>query len=203
MCCKETGNPIIISAPSGAGKSSVIRFLLQHGDLPLQFSVSATSRAPRENERNGVDYYFLTPEEFRTRIENDEFLEYQEVYKDHFYGTLKKEVERISKTGQYVLFDVDVVGGCNIKNLYGHRALSIFIRPPSIPELRRRLEKRGTDTPEMIESRLEKATCELSFAPKFDIIIINDDLAAARNKALLTIRDFIETTQTRRRRPGY
>jgi guanylate kinase len=188
----EAGKLIIFSAPSGSGKSSIIQHLLQQG-LPLQFSISATSRAPRGKERTGVDYYFLTPEEFRSHIEKDDFLEYAEVYKDKFYGTLKSEVERITKAGKHVVFDVDVVGGCNIKTFYGDRALSIFIQPPSIDELRKRLEKRNTDTPEIIKNRLEKAEYELSFAPKFDVIIVNDDLTEAQNKVLQTVRDFIRS----------
>ncbi|MDR2775053.1 MAG: guanylate kinase [Tannerella sp.] len=183
---------IILSAPSGSGKSSVIQHLLQQG-LPLQFSISATSRAPRGNERHGTDYYFLTPEEFRSHIEKGDFLEYEEVYKDKFYGTLKSEVERITKAGQNIVFDVDVGGGCTIKKMYGDRALSIFIQPPSIDELRLRLEKRGTDAPEVIESRLEKAEYELHFAPEFDVVIINDDLAKAQNEVLETVRNFIIT----------
>ncbi|MDR1221703.1 MAG: guanylate kinase [Tannerella sp.] len=186
----ETGKPVIFSAPSGSGKSSVIHYLLLQG-LPLQFSISATSRAPRGNERDGVDYYFFTPEEFRSHIENGDFLEYEEVYKDKFYGTLKSEVERITGAGKSVVFDVDVVGGCNIKKFYGDRALSVFIQPPSMDELRRRLEKRGTDAPEIIEDRLEKAEYELSFAPAFDVIIINDSLIKTQEEALKIVRNFI------------
>jgi guanylate kinase len=186
----ETGKPVIFSAPSGSGKSSVIHYLLRQG-LPLQFSISATSRAPRGTEQDGVDYYFFTPEKFRSHIENGDFLEYEEVYKDNFYGTLKSEVERITGAGKSVVFDVDVVGGCRIKKFYGDRALSVFIQPPSIDELRRRLEKRGTDAPEVIESRLEKAEYELSFAPAFDVIIINDHLPKAQDEALKIVRHFI------------
>ena len=185
------GKLIIFSAPSGSGKSSIIQHLLQQ-ELPLQFSVSATSRAPRGVEQHGVDYHFFSPDEFRTHIEAGNFLEYEEVYKDKFYGTLKSEVERITQAGHNVIFDVDVVGGCNIKKSYGDRALSIFIKSPSIEELRRRLEKRNTDTPEVIEKRLEKAEQELSFAPKFDMIIINDDLATAQEEALKAVKDFIQ-----------
>jgi guanylate kinase len=187
----EKGKLIIFSAPSGSGKSSVIQHLLQQG-LPLQFSISATSRAPRGNEQYGVDYYFLTPEEFRSHIKKGDFLEYEEVYKNKFYGTLKSEVERITKAGQHVVFDMDVVGGCNIKKLYGDRALSIFIRPPSVDELRRRLKKRGTDAPEVIENRLKKAAYELRFAAEFDVIIINDELAKAQNEVFKTVKDFID-----------
>ena len=185
------GKLIIFSAPSGSGKSSIIQHLLQQ-ELPLKFSVSATSRAPRGTEKHGVDYYFFTPEEFRSHIEAENFLEYEEVYKDKFYGTLKSEVEHITETGQNVILDVDVVGGCNIKKFYDERALSVFIKPPSIEELRRRLEYRNTDAPEVIEKRLEKAEHELTFATKFDTIIVNDDLTSAQAKALKVVKDFIQ-----------
>lgn len=168
------GKLIIFSAPSGSGKSTIINYLLTQ-NLGLAFSVSATSRAPRGNEQDGVEYFFLTPEEFRRRIENNEFLEYEEVYQDRYYGTLKEQVEKQLEKGQNVVFDVDVVGGCNIKSFYGERALSVFIQPPSIEELRHRLEGRGTDAAEVIESRIAKAEYELGFAPRFDRIIVNDD----------------------------
>ena len=185
------GKLIIFSAPSGSGKSSIINYLLDQG-LPIQFSISATSRDPRGDEQHGIHYYFFTPDEFRSYINADNFLEYEEVYTDKYYGTLKSEVERIIKTGQSVIFDVDVVGGCNIKKIYGNRALSVFIKPPSIDELRHRLEKRNTDTPEVIEKRLEKAEFELSFASKFDVIIINDDLTKAQAAALKIVQSFID-----------
>ncbi len=181
---------IIFSAPSGSGKSTIINYLLEQ-DLHLAFSISATSRPPRGQEQHGVEYFFLTPEEFKQRIANDEFLEYEEVYQDRFYGTLKSQVENQLNAGQNVIFDVDVVGGCNIKQFYGDRALSVFIQPPSIEELRRRLEGRGTDTPEVIESRIAKAEYELSFAPKFDVVIVNDDLETAKAEALRVIREFL------------
>ena len=184
------GKLIIFSAPSGSGKSTIINYLLKQ-DLHLRFSISATSRAPRGTEKNGVEYYFLTPEEFRSRIANGDFLEYEEVYTDKYYGTLKSEVERILNEGDNVIFDVDVVGGCNIKKFYGERALSVFIQPPSVEELRKRLNGRGTDTAEVIESRIAKAEYELSFAPKFDVTIINDDLETAKAEALQVIRDFL------------
>lgn len=183
---------IIFSAPSGSGKSTIINYLLTQG-LHLAFSISATSRPPRGTERNGVEYFFLSPEEFRLRIANDEFLEYEEVYKDRFYGTLKSQVEKQLQAGQNVVFDVDVVGGCNIKQFYGDRALSIFIQPPSIEELRKRLIGRGTDTPDVIESRVAKAAYELTFAPKFDKIIINDDLEKAKAEALQVITQFLNS----------
>ncbi len=184
------GKLIIFSAPSGAGKSTIINYLLQQS-LRLRFSISATSRAPRGTEQNGVEYYFLTPEEFKARIAKGDFLEYEEVYTDKFYGTLKSEVERILDEGDNVIFDVDVVGGCNIKHYYGDRALSVFIQPPSIEELRKRLVGRGTDTPEVIESRIAKAAYELGFADKFDTVVINDDLETAKANALQVIRTFL------------
>lgn len=185
------GKLIIFSAPSGSGKSTIINYLLtQH--LNLAFSISATSRPPRGQEQNGVEYFFLSPEEFRARIANQEFLEYEEVYENRFYGTLKAQVEKQLEAGQNVVFDVDVVGGCNIKKFYGERALSVFIQPPSVEELRKRLTGRGTDAPEVIESRIAKAEYELSFAPKFDIVIINDNLETAQAQALQVIREFIQ-----------
>ena len=184
------GKLIIFSAPSGSGKSTIINYLMQQG-LGLAFSISATSRAPRGTEQHGVEYFFLSPEEFRQRIANNEFLEYEEVYPDRFYGTLKEQVERQLEAGQHVVFDVDVVGGCNIKEYYGHRALSIFIQPPSIEELRRRLEGRGTDTPEVIKQRIDKAEYELSFSPKFDKIVINDHLETAQAETLTLIKHFL------------
>ena len=185
------GKLIIFSAPSGSGKSTIINYLLTQ-NLNLSFSISATSRAPRGTEQNGVEYFFLTPEEFKQRIANNEFLEYEEVYKDRFYGTLNAQVEKQLAAGQNVIFDVDVVGGCNIKKFYGDRALSVFIQPPSLEELRKRLTGRGTDAPEVIESRLAKATFELSYAEKFDVVIVNDNLEKAQAEALKTIRDFIQ-----------
>ena len=184
------GKLIIFSAPSGSGKSTIINYLLQQS-LRLRFSISATSRAPRGTEKNGVEYYFLTPEAFKARIAKGDFLEYEEVYTDKFYGTLKSEVERILNEGDNVIFDVAVVGGCNIKRFYGDRALSVFIQPPSIEELRKRLVGRGTDTPEVIESRIAKAEYELSFADKFDTVVINDDLETAKAKALQVIQAFL------------
>ena len=181
---------IIFSAPSGSGKSTIINYLLKQ-NLNLAFSISATSRPPRGTEQHGVEYFFLSPEEFRQRIANDEFLEYEEVYEDRFYGTLKAQVERQLEAGQNVVFDVDVVGGCNIKQFYGECALSIFIQPPSIEALRQRLEGRGTDTPEVIEDRLAKASYELTFAPKFDKVIVNDDLEKAQAETLEVLKEFL------------
>lgn len=187
----EKGKLIIFSAPSGSGKSTLINYLLTQ-DLHLAFSISATSRPPRGTEQNGVDYFFLSPEEFKQRIANDEFLEYEEVYENRFYGTLKTQVEKQLEAGQNVVFDVDVVGGCNIKKYYGERALSVFIQPPSVEELRKRLTGRATDAPEVIESRIAKAEYELGFADKFDTVIINDDLEKAKADVLRVIRAFVE-----------
>ncbi len=188
---EKRGKLIIFSAPSGSGKSTIIQSLLNR-DLNLSFSISATSRAPRGTEKNGVEYYFISPEEFRQRIANGEFLEYEEVYAGKYYGTLKSEVERILNSGRNVIFDVDVVGGLNIKKYYGNQALALFIQPPSIEELKRRLNHRATDAPEVIASRIAKAEYELSFAPKFDRIIVNDILEKAQEEAYQTIRQFLD-----------
>ena len=185
-----TGKLIIFSAPSGSGKSTIINYLLTL-ILYLAFSISATSRAPRGTEQHGVEYYFLSAEEFKQRIANDEFLEYEEVYADRFYGTLKEPIEKQMAEGYNVVFDVDVVGGCNIKKYYGDRALSVFIQPPSIEELRKRLVGRATDAPEVIESRIAKAEFELGFAEKFDVVVINDELEKAKADALATIQNFL------------
>lgn len=184
------GKLIIVSAPSGSGKSTLVRYLMEQG-LNLAFSVSCTSRAPRGQEQHGVDYYFLSPEEFRERIARDEFLEYEEVYTDKFYGTLKSEVERLSNEGKTVVFDVDVKGGVNIKQFYGERALSLFIQPPSVQELSRRLHGRGTDTEEVIQQRLAKAEYELTFAPQFDRVIVNDQLDVAQAEILQVVSNFL------------
>lgn len=185
------GKLIIFSAPSGSGKSTIINYLLKQG-LDLAFSISATSRPPRGTERDGVEYFFLTPDEFRERIARGEFLEYEEVYPGRFYGTLKSQVEKQLAEGQNVIFDVDVVGGCNIKQYYDDRALSVFIQPPSVEELRRRLVGRGTDAPEVIADRVAKAEYELGFAPKFDVVVVNDDLETAERQALDIIRNFLK-----------
>jgi len=187
------GKLIIVSAPSGSGKSTIVQWLMQeHPELRLYFSVSCTSRPPRGTEQDGVEYFFLTPEEFRARLDRDEFLEYEEVYENRFYGTLKQQVERQREEGQNVVFDVDVKGGINIKKHYGDEALSLFIQPPSVEELRRRLEGRGTDTPEAIEQRLAKAAYELTFAPQFDRVIVNDDLETAKQEALEVVKAFVD-----------
>lgn len=185
-----SGKLIIFSAPSGSGKSTIINYLLTQ-DLHLAFSVSATSRPPRGTEQNGVEYFFISPDEFKERIANNEFLEYEEVYKDRFYGTLKSQVEKQLEAGENVVFDVDVVGGCNIKKFYGDRALSVFIQPPSIEELRNRLEGRGTDSPEVIESRIAKAEFELSYADKFDVVVVNGNREKAQADILNIIKEFL------------
>ncbi|MDX9748759.1 MAG: guanylate kinase [Paludibacter sp.] len=187
------GKLIIFSAPSGAGKSTIVNYLINKG-LDIEFSISATSRLPRGNEQNGVEYYFLTPDEFRAKIANDEFVEYEEVYKDCYYGTLKSEIDRIGVNGKNIIFDVDVIGGLNIKKQFGDRALLIFIAPPGIDELRNRLTSRGTDSPEMIDLRVAKAEYELSFAPQFDLKIVNDDLQKAQLEVEKAIQNFINET---------
>ena len=189
---KKRGSLLIFSAPSGSGKSTIIQWLMnEHPELKLAFSISATSRPPRGTEQNGVEYFFLSPDEFRQKIQNGEFLEYEEVYQDRFYGTLKEQVERQLEAGQNVVFDVDVKGGCNIKEFYGDQAMSLFIQPPSIEELRRRLINRGTDDMEQIEKRVAKAEYELSFAPRFDHIVVNDILEDAEAEALRLINEFL------------
>lgn len=185
------GKLIIFSAPSGSGKSTIINRLMQRPELHLAFSISCTSRAPRGTEQNGVEYFFITPEEFRERISRDEFLEYEEVYENRFYGTLKQQVETQAARGENVVFDVDVKGGCNIKGFYGQRALSIFIQPPSIEELERRLVKRATDAPEVIRQRIDKAAYELTFAPRFDHCVVNDNLEEAERQVLRLVEDFL------------
>ena len=186
------GKMLIVSAPSGSGKSTIVQWLMQeHPELKLYFSISCTSRAPRGTEQNGVEYFFLSPEEFKAKIQNDEFLEYEEVYENRFYGTLKQQVENQRAAGQNVVFDVDVKGGVNIKKYYGDEALSVFIQPPSVEELRRRLVGRATDTAEAIEERLAKAEYELTFAPQFDCVIVNDDLETAKQEALKTVKSFL------------
>lgn len=182
---------LIFSAPSGAGKSTIVQWLIKHKELKLAFSISCTSRPPRGTERHGVEYFFLTPEEFRKHIQNNDFLEYEEVYKNRFYGTLKSQVDNQLTAGQNIIFDVDVKGGCNIKQHYQNQALSIFIMPPSIKELRKRLEGRGTDTQEVIEDRLAKAEYEMTFAPKFDHIIVNDNLETAKAETLKIVQQFL------------
>jgi len=187
------GKYLIFSAPSGSGKSTLIGWLMrEHPELRLAFSVSCTSRAPRGQERDGVEYFFLTPEAFREHIRRGDFLEYEEVYKDRFYGTLKSQVEKQSAAGQVVVFDLDVKGGVNVKRYFGDKALSIFIQPPSVEVLRERLLGRGTDTAEAIENRLAKAEYEMTFASQFDTIVVNDDLDRAKADVLARVTAFLE-----------
>lgn len=182
---------IIFSAPSGSGKSTIINKLMLHDEFNLKFSISATSRPPRGTEQNGVEYFFLSPEEFRQRVANNEFLEYEEVYKDRFYGTLKAQVDSQLERSENVVLDVDVKGGCNIKRIYGDRALSLFIQPPSIEELRHRLEGRATDSPEVINDRIARASFELTFASRFDHVIINDCLQEAVDETVNAVTKFL------------
>ena len=191
----EQGKLIIISAPSGSGKSTIIGRIMHDESLRLAFSVSATTRPRRGQEVHGVDYYYLTLEEFENKIANDELVEYQEVYEGRYYGTLKSEVERITGMGKNVVLDLDVLGGVNVKKMYGERALSIFIQPPSVEVLRQRLINRGTDSMEDIKARVDKAEFEISIGPQFDHTVINDDLDTAVNEVHNLISDFITTPQ--------
>jgi guanylate kinase len=185
------GKFIIVSAPSGAGKTSIVRRLMQAG-LNLEFSVSATSRAPRPGEADGRDYFFITAEEFRQKIKQGELLEWQEVYAGQFYGTLKSEVERIWKAGNHVLFDVDVKGGMNLKKMFPEISVSLFIMPPSLEILEQRLRLRSTETEESLRKRLDKAGEEIKFSDRFDVIIINDQLEVAVQQSIKTVRQFLE-----------
>lgn len=183
----KKGKIIVLSAPSGTGKSSIIKKLLEYPELNLGFSVSATSRAPRGTEQHGVEYYFITHEEFMTRAQSGDFVEWEEVYPGTCYGTLKSEVKRVTDKGQNLIMDIDVKGGLNVKKCFGEQAITIFILPPSKEELERRLRGRGTDAEEVIRKRLDKADYELSFAPQFDVRIVNDDL----DKAVEEVREII------------
>lgn len=196
MCFNMKGKCLIFSAPSGSGKSTIVKWLMdEHPELRMAFSISATSRPPRCNngimEQDGVEYFFLTPEQFRSKIEAGEFLEYEEVYKDRFYGTLRSQVEAQLDKGINVVFDIDVKGGINIKRQFGGDAMSLFIQPPSIDELRRRLEGRGSDSAEQIQMRLDKAEYEMTFSSQFDHVIVNDSLEEAKTKTLKLIRNFL------------
>jgi guanylate kinase len=185
------GKLLIISAPSGSGKTTIVKHLLKN--IPgLKFSVSATSRPPRSGEVDGKDYYFLSEKEFRQKISNDEFLEFEEVYNGIYYGTLKSKVERIRSQGKNIILDVDVEGGLNIKKIYGKEALAIFIKPPSLEELEKRLQQRSTESRGKIRMRIAKAKKELNYASRFDVIIINDELSKALEETKKIIHDFIK-----------
>ena len=186
------GKLIIFSAPSGSGKSTIVNWLMQeHPELKLYFSVSCTSRPPRGDERHGVEYFFVSPDEFRDLISQNAFLEYEQVYEGRYYGTLTRQVELQRQNGQNVVFDIDVKGGINVKHHYGEQALSIFIQPPSIDELRRRLTLRATDSQEQIATRIDKAAYELTFAPEFDHVVVNDDLEKAKAEVLQLVKSFL------------
>ncbi len=190
---------LIFSAPSGAGKTTIVKQLLK-ANFNLEFSISACTRAMRSNEQNGVDYYFLTANDFRKRIENEEFLEWEEVYTDNYYGTLKSEVDRIFANGNHVIFDVDVVGGVNIKKHFGDKALAFFVMPPSIDELKNRLIHRSTDSIENIEKRVKKATIEMEYSIHFDKIILNDILENAVNETIAEVQSFLQTNVAYKRK---
>ena len=185
------GKLIIFSAPSGSGKTTIVNCLLQREELNLEFSISACTRPQRTNEVNGKDYYFLSDESFKAKIENNEFVEWEEVYKGYYYGTLKNEVERIRNKGKNVVFDIDVEGGLNLKQLYGKEALAIFVMPPSVEELEKRLINRSLDDSDYIKIRVEKAKAELKYADRFDVILYNDELNSAIEKADEIIRKFL------------
>jgi guanylate kinase len=184
------GKLVIISAPSGAGKTTIVKHLLK-SDLNLEFSVSATTRPPRAGERDGEDYYFLSIEEFRRRVSNDEFIEWEEVYRDHLYGTLKSEIDRIWNKGSHVIFDVDAKGGINLKKKFGTKSASLFIMPPSVSELETRLITRGKDSSEKIKMRIEKAEAEMKLANQFDFVIINAELDKAVSETMAIVLSFL------------
>ena len=186
---------VIFSAPSGAGKTTIVHRLIDAG-IPLGFSVSATSRQPREGERNGVDYYFFSAEEFRKKVEQNEFVEWEEVYDGLFYGTLKSEVERVWNEGKAIIFDVDVKGGVSLKKIFGDNALSVFIQPPSFEILEERLRFRHTESEEAIKKRLDRAKYELGFAPQFDVVVINDHLETAVSEASDIVSEFLKAAQS-------
>ena len=189
------GKVVIITAPSGAGKSTIVGHLLE-SSLNLAFSVSATTRSPRGNERDGHEYFFINPGEFMERADRGEFVEWEEVYDGIFYGTLKSELERIWSVGCHVLFDVDVRGGVSLKKIFGKKALAIFIMPPSVEELEKRLKSRGTESSEKIRIRIDKARHEIQMANRFDAVIVNDDLHAARQEAVRMVSDFLKSSGT-------
>lgn len=187
----KKGKIIVVAAPSGCGKSTIINAIIAEGGLDLGFSVSATTRPPREGEKDGVNYYFMSEEDFRDAIAEGEFVEYEEVYPGRFYGTLRREIDRITDEGHNIILDLDVNGALHVKNVYGDEALTVFIQPPSIEELRRRLEFRGTETPEVIDIRIDRATYELGRAPEFDKVVVNDRLDTAIEQTRNLIDGFI------------
>lgn len=189
---KKDGKLIVFSAPSGSGKTTIVHYLLKQAELNLDFSISATSREKRGTEIHGKDYYFISLKKFQKHIEKDDFIEWEEVYTNNFYGTLKNEVERIWKTGKHVIFDIDVVGGLNIKNKFPEKTLAIFVQPPSIEEMERRLRKRQTDSEEKITERVAKAEKELKYAKDFDVILVNNDLDTAKQEAYNLVENFIK-----------
>ena len=184
------GKLIIFSAPSGSGKSTIVNYLLERG-VPVEFSISACSRAPRGKEKNGEHYYFLSPEEFKNKVAADEFLEWEEVYDGRYYGTLRSEVDRIWAKGKQVIFDIDVVGGANLKKQFGAQALSVFIKAPSLEVLKDRLVSRNTEDEANLKMRLDKAEEEMTYAKDFDLVIVNDDLKTAQKEAFQKVTDFI------------
>ncbi|WP_375252541.1 guanylate kinase [Dokdonia donghaensis] len=188
----HTGKLIVFSAPSGSGKTTIVRHLLGQPELNLEFSISATSREPRGTEVHGTDYYFISLKEFKNHIKADDFLEWEEVYRDNFYGTLWKEVQRIWAMGKHVIFDIDVVGGLRIKKKFPDKTLAVFVKPPSVDELKIRLKKRSTESEDKINMRVAKASVELATAPQFDYIILNDNLEKALNEAVALVADFVK-----------
>ena len=186
---------IIFSAPSGSGKSSIIKELLKEEDLNLAFSISTTSRIPRGKEQNGVEYYFISVDEFKEKIDKQAFIEWQEVYAGNFYGTYQSEIDRLSSLGKNIVFDLDVFGGINLKKIFGKQALSIFIQPPSLEELKKRLEKRNPETIEKIQIRIDKAKYELEQSIYFDRLIINEDLSESVKEASQMIRNFLKDSE--------
>jgi guanylate kinase len=190
------GKLIVFSAPSGSGKTTIVRHLLEQDDLNLEFSISAATREPRGEEENGKDYYFMSIEDFKKHIKNEDFVEWEEVYRDNFYGTLKSEVERIWAKGKNVIFDIDVAGGLRIKSKFPEETLAVFVKPPSVDELKRRLKERSTETDEKINMRIAKAHVELATAPQFDVVIKNYDLELALDEANELVKNFIDTNST-------
>lgn len=191
----NNGKLIIFSAPSGSGKTTIVRHLLEHPELNLAFSISATSREARGDERDGENYYFLSAREFKDHIKSNDFLEWEEVYRDNFYGTLKSEVERLWKQGKNVIFDIDVAGGLRIKRKFPEQTLAVFVKPPSVDELKIRLKKRKTESDDKINMRIAKASVELATAPQFDRVIKNYDLDTAKKEAYNLVADFIEVSK--------